>query len=185
MHSIFPLYWPKLPYRREPIYMLNNGTSGGAVLDAIDGTATDGGAPRISSNIVSTVQYQSFDYHQAKWLAYDAGDGSGTVIWRQGSFSDTTQGNTNQRTPWPMEVSMPVKADCPILLTSTCPSMTKVMYSAARMEPQMALAAQLEGLIAGQSITDDVAVQDVTYSSVRSKALASPDSVQPLLTITT
>ncbi len=83
---------------------------------------------------------------------------------------------------------MPIEADCPRLTTSTCPSMTKPMYAAYRMEPQIALADQMMCSLLAKAIVDDVTVQaavTASYSTVRTAILANPDSVAALLTTTT
>jgi hypothetical protein len=178
-----PMYIPGLPYRREPIYMLNNAASSGFKLDANDVAATDSGTPR-SVKTISAIKYP-MDCHNAKWIAYDAGDGSGTVLWRQGGYGDDSSGGTDGKAPWPMEASMPVKADCPNLSSATCPAMTKVAYAAARMEQSMCQAAELLAIIDAVSIEDEVAVQDVDYDTVRTRAAALTDvSVLPDLPVT-
>lgn len=184
-HSIFPMHISKAVYRRNPIYHLNNAASGGVTWDANDGTQTDGEAPRISNRVVSMVQY-SFDQHAEIWAPFD--DGGGTLFWRFGSFSDGSQGNTNFRTPVPAEACMAVEADCPIMVTSTCPSSTIPMLSAYRMEAHQALAEQVLAIIMGISKRDGVSVQDAlvaSYAEARGLVLANPDSVPALLTQTT
>jgi hypothetical protein len=187
-HSMFPLHVSKFPYRRNTVYRLASGV-GGAVLDANDCVAADGGAPRISSNIITLIQY-SFDNHAEFWAPFDAGDGDGTVFHRFGSFSDASQGNTNFRTPVPAEVCMAAEADAPMMMTWTGIAATYPTIAAYRMEYHQGLAAQMCGIILGQACTDGVSVQNTVANkmgTIRTLAAAAgaPDSVAPTLTQTT
>lgn len=170
-----PLYWPGVWYRREPTYQLNNDANGGFRYTANDSIRANGATPR-SVKTISNIKYD-FDHHAEITIEYDAG--SGPVLHRQGGFSgvQTTVLGANGYDPWPLEASLPNKADCPNLGTSTAPSMTKAAWSGARMEPSMVQAAECLGVADYLAVSGGIALQDVNYTTLRAAVLALPRGV--------
>lgn len=179
MVSWRPLYWPGLMYRREPIWQLNNAANGGFRYTGNDLSAANGATPR-SGKTVSVIDYISVDHHAEVTIAYDSGDGAGTVLYRQGAYSDPNGMGANGKTPVPIEVMMPNEADCPNLFTTTCPSLTKRANSAYRMEKPQCVAAQMMAITTKYAKANAISLQNAGanhYSDIRTDGLALPESV--------
>lgn len=174
------LYWPNLPYLRDPVYQMNNS---GLRLSANGVWAVDGTTPA-SQKTISVAAYNA-DRHAPRMVAYDDGGGAGKILWAQGGYGiDVGLGGpcgANNRSPVAMEVIMPDKAVCTNYLTPTHYSATKVAHSVFRMEFTLGLAAQGCALIADLAIDGGIAVQDVNYTTLRAAFLAVPDAVTPVL----
>lgn len=160
------LNWPKAVYLREPTFMLQNS---GFILDGNDVAATDGTTPR-SVKTIAPINYRS-DIHTLRNMD------SGGAIYREGGYSDTAAGGTDQVAPWPLEASLPDKVNCENFCTPTAPSMTKIAWAAARMEQSMSAAGESLGEVIYQAIqAGNIALQDVDYSLVRTELLSGIDN---------
>lgn len=158
-------FWPYTLYVREGRHIV-----GPLKWDANDIAATDGTSPR-STNIIATASY-GMDSHQVNRLARNIGG-----VWKvfaEGGMYDGSAGGTDNISPLPMEIFMPVKSECEDLLVSFGASMTHLAFASARMEPTMIAIGQGLGAVAAEALDSDVAVQDVNYSNVRARLLASP-----------
>jgi hypothetical protein len=167
-------FWPNLPYLRDPLYQLSNT---GFKLSASTIFAVDGTTPA-SQKTIGVASYNA-DRHAPRRV------NSGGLLKVQGGYGvDVGLGGpcgANNRAPIPMEVVMPDKAQCTNYLTPTHPSWTKVAHSVARMEFTHGLLAQGCAIIAANAIANDIPVQDVNYTTIRTAFLAVPDAVTPIL----
>lgn len=164
------LHRPTKIYTREPIYLPKNT---GFVATGDDLVQTDGTTPR-SVKTISQVNY-SRDLHAQYavvtsdgWIASVGGLGAG-------------QGGTNLITPWPFEASVPDKSVCENLAFLSVASGTRIWWSAARMEVAMCMAAEAMAYAMVLAIENNIAIQDVDYTELRTMIQAAGyDRTPPL-----
>ncbi|MBY2997829.1 FAD-dependent oxidoreductase [Rhizobium leguminosarum] len=169
------LFWPNRAYIRDPVYQLKNT---GFVHTGADFYNVVNGSALRSSKTVSVASYM-MDRHSIRHIAADLG--SGVVIYSEGGQSQSGFGGTNGRSPIALEAIVPDKATNQWLIVPVAASITKVVQYFYRMEFTISLAGQSAGMIAAISIEDGVAVQDIDYTKFRTRMLATPDSVPPVL----
>jgi hypothetical protein len=169
------MFWPNRAYVRDPIYRMKNA---GFVWSGDDLKAVDGTTPR-SINSVSLGNYNLLDRHTPRTVAYD--NGSGTVVFNQGGLADTTYGGTDKQSPVPLECLVPDAAVATNFLSPTSPSMTALAWFVDRMEPTLALMGQSAGMIAAMVCETDGDVQTIDYNAFRTRMLATPENVKPIL----
>lgn len=172
--GLTPVGFPGRAYIRDPIYQMKNA---GFVLDGNDCKMADGTVPR-STKTGSVMTYFA-DRHAARTIAHDAG--AGMKVYIQGTMHDTAVLGTDEIGPVPIETIMPDKTVCDNFLTPTAPSWSKIAWYIGRMEPCLAMLGQASGIIAAIACEQDIAVQDVDYTEVRNRLLATPETVKPYL----
>jgi hypothetical protein len=176
-----PLYWPGIPYRREPIWQLNNSARPGGYRQTVNDTDVANGTTPRSVNTVAMIEYD-LDHHGESTIAYD--DGGGEAMWRQGGFSvnDTVGLGPNAFAPFPFEGAVAVESDCPNFSTSTCVSVTKGVFGAYRMERCMGSTAEVMGY--AMAMAGSGSIQAVDQATLRANVLAAPRAVPLVLTQT-
>jgi hypothetical protein len=176
-----PLYWPGIPYRREPIWQLNNSARPGGYRQTVNDTDVANGTTPRSVNTVAMIEYD-LDHHGESTIAYD--DGGGEAMWRQGGFSvnDTVGLGPNAFAPFPFEGAVAVESDCPNFCTATCVSVTKGVFGAYRMERCMGSTAEVLGY--AMAMAGSGSIQTVDQAALRANVLAAPRTVPLVLTQT-
>lgn len=168
-------FWPNRAYIRDPVYQLKNT---GFVHTGTDFYNVVNGSALRSDKTVTNASYPA-DKHSGRHVAIDLG--SGMSIYSEGGMNQSGFGGTNGRSPMALEAIVPDKATCQWLIVPVAASITKVVQYFYRMEYTICLAGQSAGMIAVISIEDNVAVQDTDYTKFRTRMLATPDSVLPVL----
>ena len=163
-----PIMWPK-PYRREPLYMMNNQPGGGAIAYAADLYGTDGTPQRISPNTAATGSYAA-DKHSITDVA-NAGS-----VKVQGAFYDANTGGSDSIFPVPVEVLMPNEAECSTMMVITAPSVSRFYYGSYRMDPTMGMAGQYAAHQIKQAKLAGTSVQRAPTANVRNAALNAGDN---------
>ncbi len=105
------------------------------------------------------------DLHHARRLVKDS------AVWNEGAVF-----NEAKETDWipcglPYRALVPRASECTNLLTPTCPSSSYVAYGAYRIEFTFMVAAQSAATAAVLAIEENVPVQKVDYSHLRSRLL--------------
>ena len=171
-----PMYWPKRMYQREPYTMLKNI---GYVFDANDLSAAAGTVPR-SIKTISSASYR-VDFHYKRLISI------GGIIYKQGQVDGATQSSgagsvSPNNAPMPFEAFVPDKAVCINMVSIYAPSMTKMAWSEARMEPALSQAGESLGFAIAQALkSGGIPIQDVDYPTLRALILAQPRTVVPPL----
>lgn len=168
-------FWPNRAYVRDPVYQLKNT---GFVHTGTDFYNVVNGSALRNTRTVTTGSYPA-DKHSGRHIAVDLG--SGMSIYSEGGMNQTGFGGTNGRSPISRDAIVPDKASCQWLIVPVAASITKVVQYFYRMEYTIGLAGQSAGMLAAISIEDNVAVQDVDDTKFRTRMLATPDSVVPVL----
>ncbi|MEQ1633305.1 MAG: FAD-dependent oxidoreductase [Planctomycetota bacterium] len=92
------------------------------------------------------------------------------------------EGDVQVRVPKPYGISyralLPRRAECDNLLAPVCVSASHIAFGSIRMEPVFMVLAQSAMLAAEIAIARDLAVQDVPYSELRERLLASAQVLQ-------
>ncbi|NEJ73769.1 FAD-dependent oxidoreductase [Rhizobium phaseoli] len=169
------VFWPNRAYLRDPVWQMKNT---GFVLNGNDFYGVADGSALRSNKTVSASSYM-MDQHATERVAINLG--SGMSVYSSGGQSQSGFGGADAKCPIPLEAIVPDKATCEWIIVPTAPSVTKVVWYMFRMEAALGLAGQSAGMIAAVSIEDDCAVQDVDMVKVRTRMLATPDSVLPVL----
>lgn len=159
-------FFPTQLYVREFRRML-----GVLVWNGRDLSATDGTTPR-STNTVSTASYALDSHMQTMML-----DTSTTPhrVRSEGSFFDPNSDGADNISPLPIEIFLPPKTASENGSVCFCASTTHVAFSEIRMElPTMQSAQSLTIAQAIAIESGNIPVQDVPYSAIRARLLASP-----------
>ncbi len=170
-------YFPGQLYVREFRRMV--GGIGGAKWDANDAIATDGTTPRISTNTVAAVAYPMDSHHNERYAVPKTG--GGWRVWNEGNFFDNRSGGADNKTPLPFEVCCPDKSVAPNVGTAWSIATTHVSWGGFRMEGFASQVGQSLGLAAAIAIEQGIALQDVPYATLRSRLLATPEAVPPVI----
>lgn len=100
-----------------------------------------------------------------------------TVVTIDGKATVRNEGAFGLSCPKPYPVSYrsitPKKSECSNLLVPLCLSSSHVAYGSIRMEPVFMILGQSAGMAASMSIDAKIAVQDIGYTSLRSKLIAA------------
>ncbi len=167
-------FWPRQMYVREARRLI-----GDYIHDGNDIAATDGTTPR-SIKTIAVASY-TMDSHHTQMIA----DLSGTPrIWLTGNFEDNTNGGTDKLSPVPYEVICPKVTEVNNLTVTFAVAATHVAFGSIRMEYTAMCMGQAAGLAAALAIDSGVAIQNVDYTTLRTRLLASPSlasEVQPVL----
>lgn len=157
-------FWPGQLYVREHRRMV-----GSLVWDGNDIAATDATTPR-STKTIAVASY-SMDSHGSQLIVHT----SGTKLWVTGNFFEADAGGTDLLSPLPLEIFVPVKAECENLAVTFCTSSTHVAFGSIRMEFSTMVAAQSLAVITKLAIDGgNIALQDVPYATARTAILATP-----------
>jgi hypothetical protein len=162
-HPNDAVWWPYQLYIRESRRMVSDYIHNGN-----DITATDGTIPR-SVKTVAVASYTADSHHTQRFA-----DLSGTPrVWNTGNFDDTTAGGTDQLSPLPYEIIIPKAGEANNLLVTYCVSATHAAFGSIRMEFPIMTLGQAAGLAAAIAIENSQTVQNVVYSTLRTRLLAS------------
>jgi hypothetical protein len=163
------LFWPNRPYQRDPIWRLKNA---GYVSTAQDYCKTDGTALR-SDKTVAVTSYDC-DKHPPWKVA------SGGLLYTQGSVPGSLVAGADKIAPIPLEEIVPDVTVKTNVIVPWASSQTILCWYMGRLEPTGGLKGEAAGVIASMAIDGTVNVQDVDYSTLRTKLLAR-DSNHPIL----
>ncbi|MGR9413184.1 FAD-dependent oxidoreductase [Rhizobium leguminosarum] len=163
------LFWPNRPYQRDPIWRLKNA---GYVSTAQDYCKTDGTALR-SDKTVAVTSYDC-DKHPPWKVA------SGGLLYTQGSVPGSLVAGADKIAPIPLEEIVPDVTVKTNVIVPWASSQTILCWYMGRLEPTGGLKGEAAGVIASMAIDGTVNVQDVDYSTLRTKLLAR-DVNHPIL----
>ncbi|EJC75581.1 hypothetical protein Rleg10DRAFT_5785 [Rhizobium leguminosarum bv. trifolii WSM2012] len=155
------LFWPNRPYQRDPVWRLKNT---GYVSTAQDYCKADGSALR-SDKTVAVTSYDC-DKHPAWKVA------SGGLLYTQGSVPGSLVAGVDKMAPVPLEEIVPdvaVKTNVIVPWASSC---TILCWYMSRLEPTGGLKGEAAGVMASMAIDANVEVQNVDYTTLRTKLLA-------------
>lgn len=139
------------------------------VLTANDAVAVDGTTPR-STNTAAIAAYQIDDHGPRKW-AYLSG-GTTWSVGNEGQQNIST-GGVDKVIPIPMETYLPARTEASNLVVTYAASCTSLAYGYLRMETTFVMAGQFMAYAFAEMKASVVpAVQDVSYTNVRTAALA-------------
>ena len=95
-------------------------------------------------------------------------------IWNEGNFEDDRTGGRDRIAAIPFEVMVPRRSECGNLFVTFCVSATHAAFGAIRMEFTAMALGQAAGMAAALYLeTPHEAIQDVSYSALRDRLLAS------------
>lgn len=155
---------PPQLYVRESYRMLNN-----FMLRESDMTQIDGTSPR-SANTIGTVSYM-IDSHTVQGIA--VANGSNNIIYNEGILG-IGAGGSDSTTPIPFEAIVPNKSNCENGLIISSIGASRVAYCGYRLELAMMQAGQSAAIAVKLAAnTGNIAIQDVTYSNLRSAILSA------------
>lgn len=163
------LFWPNRPYQRDPIWRLKNT---GYVSTAQDYCKTDGSALR-SDKTVAVTSYDC-DKHPPWKVA------SGGLLYTQGGVPGSLVAGVDKIAPVPLEEIVPDVATKTNVIVPWASSQTILCWYMGRLEPTGGLKGEAAGTIASMAIDGNVEVQNVDYSTLRTKLLAR-DVNHPIL----
>jgi hypothetical protein len=155
------LFWPNRPYQRDPVWRLKNT---GYVSTAQDYCKTDGTSLR-SDKTIATTSYDC-DKHPEWKVA------SGGLLYTQGAVPGGLQAGVDRMAPIPLEEIVPdvgVKTNVIVPWASSC---TALCWYMSRLEPTGGHKGEAAGVIASMAIDGNIEVQNVDYTSLRTKLLA-------------
>lgn len=155
------LYWPNRPYQRDPIWRLKNA---GYVSTAQDYCKTDGTSLR-SDKTVAVTSYDC-DKHPP-WKVV-----SGGLLYTQGAVPGGLQAGVDRMAPVPLEAIVPDVTVKTNVIVPWASSSTILCWYMERLEPTGGLKGEAAGVIASMAIDANVEVQNVDYTSLRTKLLA-------------
>ncbi len=171
IHPNDSVYWPTQLYIREARRLVTD-----LIFTQADTSMTDGTTPRSTKTIA--VGNYTLDSHPVQRIAYFA---SGS--WRLSNEGSLAQapGGTDKLYPIPYDVVIPKRSECTNLMVTFCVAATHAAFSSMRMEPVHLCIGQAVGMAAAIACENDIAVQDVDYTDLRTRLLATPDAVAPIL----
>lgn len=171
IHPNDSIYWPTQLYIREARRLVTD-----LIFTQADTSMTDGTTPRSTKTIA--VGNYTLDSHPVQRIAYFA---SGS--WRLSNEGSLAQapGGTDKLYPIPYDVVIPKRDECTNLMVTFCVAATHVAFSSMRMEPVHLCIGQAVGMAAAIACENAIAVQDVNYTDLRTRLLATPDAVAPIL----
>jgi hypothetical protein len=165
-HPNDDFHWPSQLYVREARRMVSD-----VVWDGNDMAAADGGMPR-STRTIAVASY-AMDSHHVQGLADEVSPGVWR-IWNEGNFEDQSAGAADKLSPIPYDVIVPMAAECTNLTVGFASSLDHAGFGSYRMEFTFQQVGQSAGMAAALAIENGVTIQNVDYSTLRSRLLASP-----------
>lgn len=156
------LFWPNRPYQRDPIWRLKNT---GYVSTAQDYCKTDGSALR-SDKTVAVTSYDC-DKHPPWKVA------SGGLLYTQGGVPGGLVAGADKIAPIPLEEIVPDASVKTNVIVPWASSQTILCWYMGRLELTGALKGTAAAYIASLAIDGNINVQDVDYTTLRAKILAS------------
>jgi hypothetical protein len=162
-HENDEYWWPGQLYVRSARRLVGDVVHTATMMGLSDGTTP------ASTKTIAVASYP-LDPHHAEDIA-DPNAGTPRV-WHTGMFVKGT-GATDQMSPLPYEIICPKATECTNLLAPFCVSANYVAFGSIRMEWPTQAMAQAAGLAAAIAIEDGVTVQNVSYTTLRSRLLAS------------
>lgn len=165
-----PYFLPPAPYNREIVHQMVNAFG----FNGNDTFATDGSALR-SNKTIACGDYRA-DWHMRMMVV----NGSGKLR-RLMALNDNSAGGVNERSPIPVESVLPNKAECTNFISITAPAWSKVATASCRMAHVYEAIGEASAYMIDLAMTGNVALHDISYTTLRTNMLAAPDGTTYVL----